>query len=182
MPWKTGVFSLLVVSASLTTALASQLTPVEGRDTPFNRRVAEQIVANQAALQLEFGDAFAGAWIDYDAGGTAHQVVAVKRSVQIRPALASDGGSRQVIVAFGLRQLGDIKDALVSRYMPDGRAEPLILSAGVDIPNNRVFVRARPERMAELRHTLVQGGFDLAAIVVEPQNGPTRFWPAVTHR
>lgn len=187
MRFKTGV-SLFILSASLASSLACatelnapgaaafDAASLERRNTPFNRRVSDQIVFNQAALQLELGADFAGAWIDHDAHDRAYQIVAVTRAVGIRPALQTEGGTRQVIVRYSLQQLNDTKEALVRQYMKDGRSEPFLLSAGVDVPKNRVFVRVRPERMAELQAALRRERFDPESIRVEFQHGPSSLY------
>lgn len=146
---------------------------LQQRETTKNQKIIQQISQNHEDLKLSIGADFAGSWVEYDDEDRAYQVVAVTRLINIAKKFETDGGTKLLVVKYNFFQLNSIVD-IFTQYMQSTADEPLILSSGVDVEKNKVFVRARKEKFNEVRRLIMDRALNADAIFLEPQNGPMR--------
>ena len=151
---------------------------LDAEETEKNKKVRRQISQNYEVLEKALGSSFAGSWIEYDENKNARQIIAVTRPVTIDKSLDPERVFRIVRVRYSLQTLEATKDRIAEVYIhskidPD---DALILSAYVDVQNNRVVARARPKDFKRAAVDLGQKGFDIDQIYIEEQNGPIKLY------
>lgn len=144
-----------------------------------NRKIIEQISSNESELSRILGDSFAGTWVEYDKNYNAYQVIASTRPVQIKKALQTDGGSRVVLVRYSLNTLSSLSNYL-AKHMVSAQGDPIIFSLSLNIQENKLIVRARPEYFELIQRRVSEGGYDVGAISFEEQVGPSMLFRTLT--
>lgn len=130
------------------------------RELEVEREAADLV----AQAEREFGDDFAGAWLERDEFGDARLVVATRDN----PSLMRVAGSEVREVRYSV---GDLEDAvsLLDETNQRRMLRPLrgLQSWGIDLPNNRVVVTVSPDAARDVVDFVAATGVDTGTLHFE---------------
>lgn len=151
---------------------AIEKSGVEKYLTPENSRITSNAVENIDKIISELGDYYAGTWINYDDKNAAYQAVAVASTKFSSETIQSDKNIQVILVKYSHKQLMDVYEELLFKYIANPSAVFEITSASLDYKNNALAVRVNPGEIEKVSKALRELGYDMGMLYFEEARRP----------
>ncbi|CAM4035054.1 S1 family peptidase [Paracidovorax anthurii] len=142
--------------------------------TKENQLVLDSVDQRVEAAKKNFGDSYAGSWIEYDENNKARHVIAVTEQVDAvkAEAISQNGLAAVIYVKYSYAVLEQNQKKIFDFFQGlTGNGEPLVYSVGIDDQLNKLLVRGRQRDLSYIEIRLRNAGFDMNMIKLEVQEG-----------
>ncbi|QNN56618.1 hypothetical protein H9K76_19140 [Diaphorobacter ruginosibacter] len=132
--------------------------------TPENAQVTSNAADNTERIISDLGEYYAGTWIAYDDKNAAYQVVATTSTKFSSKAIQDDKNIKVIVVKYSHKQLMDVYEDLLFKYITNSSAPFEITSASLDYQNNALVVRVNPGEIEKVSNALKELGYDMGML------------------
>ncbi len=158
---------------------AMKAAGLEAMTLESNIELVKKAQANFEIYKNELGQEFGGLWIEYEKDGNPSVVLGSTGENRISKTASLDSGIKTKTVKFALTALNAAQQSIGNTYYLDSLNNPEehsdLLSTFVDIPNNKIVVTAKAEKIEKLKSWIITKGFTTDMIDFQEQEEPVSF-------